>query len=214
MKRDKELLKTAIKIVREFAGNSLYNLPSSSFQKIAQDMLNSDRMGDGGWIARALLRERKRIQTVRSCSRKFGYAPFSNLGFYTYRWIREQYAGWVLPLMAAGLEKPEDIYPVWGVQFADAMDALGRKACESTDDLYAFVTGSLAWTEAALVRQEYLDEFRSHKEKQRHRRQHDRQKRQHSPHHSHPQTRAYRNPRGLSHQLLSGNQRPSSLFAP
>ena len=211
MKRDKDLLRAATRIVREFAGNSLYKLPASSFQKIAQDMINDKRVGDGGWIARSLLRERKRIQAARNCARKFGYAPFSNLGFYTYRWIKEQYAGWVLPMMAASLEKPEDVYPVWGVQFADAMDALGQKACEGSDNLYAFVTGSEAWAEASVVRKEYLEEFKAHKQKQKERRSNDCQKKQY---HAGAKTRAYRNPRAIAHQLLSRNLRSTSVFAP
>lgn len=211
MKRDKELLKSATKIVRDFAGNTLYRLPASSFQKIAQDMINNDRIGDGGWIAKSLLKERKRIQEARNCARKFGYAPFSNLGFYTFRWIKEQYAGWVLPLMATGLEKPEDVYPVWGVQFADAMDALGMKACENTEDLYSFVTSSTAWEEAVSARQDYLEEFKLHKKKQKNRRMADRYKKKpHTP--GHP--RAYRNPRGIAHQLLGRSLRSSSAYAP
>jgi len=209
MKRDKELLKAATKIVRDFAGNTLYRLPASSFQKIAQDMINTDRMGDGGWIAKALLKERKRIQEARNCARKFGYAPFSNMGFYTFRWIKEQYAGWVLPLMAESLEKPEDVYPVWGVQFADAMDALGARACENSENLYEFVTSSKAWEEAIDARKDYLDEFKTHKQKQKSRRSRESPRKKH---HS-SSGRTYRNPHGIS-QLLPKHLRSSSAFAP
>ena len=165
MHRDKETLRETTKMVKDFACSTLYKLPNSSFQKIAQDMINNRKAGDGSWIAKALLKEKNRIDYSRQQSRKFGFAPFTNIGFYTFRWIKEEYAGWVLPLMAEKLDKPEDIYAVWGVQFADAMDALGRKACEECEHLYQFVTGSRAWKEAEAARKDYLNDFKLHKKR-------------------------------------------------
>ena len=163
MYRDAKLLVETTSIVKEFACSSLYKLPMSSFQKIAKDLINNGKFGDGSWLARALLKEKHRIERSRRSSSKYGYSPFTNIGFYTYRWIREQYAGWVLPLMATKLDKPEDIYATWGVQFADAMDALGRKACEESNNLYHFVTNSRAWIDAKTARQDYLTDFKRHK---------------------------------------------------
>ena len=169
MKRDTALLNETTSMVKDFAGSSLYNLPLSSFQKIAQDMLHNGKMGNGSWIAKSLLKEKNRLEKSRLNSHKFGYNPFTNIGFFTYRWIKEQYAGWVLPLMAIKLEKPEDIYAAWGVQFADAMDALGKKACEESHNLYKFVTDSKEWSDATIARQDYLKDFKSHKKKYKYR---------------------------------------------
>lgn len=165
MPRDKKLLEKTISLVKEYDVNSYLKLPTSSYHKIAKDMINSDKMESNIWIVESLQKEKRRIKKMREKARKFGFAPFTNLSFYTYRWINEQYAGWILPLMKECLSDPEDVYSVWAVQFADAMDALGAKACcEARKNLFQFVTGSPAWAEATEARQEYLNDFREHKE--------------------------------------------------
>lgn len=162
--QDQELINAGIDVIREKLGAS-ESIPFSSIRLLAKKMIDHDKLGDQDWLSYEISNEEKAIRSRRGLAKSQGFAPFTNMGIKAFRKIQEDYAPWVLPVMAQKLKSVEDVYGDWSVQFADAMDALGQSACEASQDLFKFVTSSPAWEEARSVRDEFKKQNKPKKKK-------------------------------------------------
>jgi len=163
---DQELLKAGQDMVR----NKLPepdSMPESSVRAIAKTMIRDKKLGNADWLRSEIKSEIIRIKAMRSLAKSQGFAPFINMGAKAYRLISNQYAPWVLPVMAKRLRNPEEIKGSKAVQLADAMDILGQSECENAANLLSFVTGSEAWQEAATARDAYLKTVKPSKSKKK-----------------------------------------------
>ena len=57
--------------------------------------------------------------------------------------------------MASRLKSPEDIQQDWAIRFADTIDALGKSACEQSNDILEFVISSHYWEDSKRARDDF-----------------------------------------------------------
>lgn len=154
-----DLVQYSVRYIKKYIDPNS-DLPSTSIQKIAKKMIQEEQLGNIHWLKNKINEEQENIINRRSLAKKYGFAPFTHIGNRAYNIIKKDYAPWILPLMSERLQSTEDIYADWAVQFAAAMNALGKVPCEAADSLFNFVRSSKEWDNALIDRIKFKENYK------------------------------------------------------
>ena len=157
-------LEEIIRILKRSKKNTI-NLPYSSLDKLARNLLFEKNFHDQKWVDLKIIEEEKIIKSRRGIAKIKGFEPFTNMGYNAYNEILSKYDPWILSMMKKRLSCREDICGDWAVQFASTMNCLGREKCEKSKNLYSFVTTSSEWNNTKKDRKNFILKNRLRKRK-------------------------------------------------
>lgn len=125
-----------------------HNLPRSELRKIAEEVVEENKVTDGEWQYQRIQESKKEFMRKRNIARVRGYAPFCSLNQRVYTKLVQSFGDQIIDIMKNYLDDPEDIYSKWSYRFAYTLNEIGVEEClEHKEEIYEFVTGHVKWRE-------------------------------------------------------------------